>query len=121
MTQVIPELGVVITATSLGRAAIFTLTRRRYTPSKTESQLSDYAMRLDWVIPFASQEDSRPMHALVGLAVGPVQGREYVEGETRPPASNSGGKRWRIMLTYLDCTVLSYEISRPGDESWVVV
>lgn len=65
-----------------------------------------YAMRIDHILPFASQErrGQRVEHLLVGLAVGPVQG---MLGRKRGDVG-----RWRVMLTYEDHSVLVYEIGR---------
>ncbi|MCJ1381031.1 hypothetical protein MMC17_004140 [Xylographa soralifera] len=104
MSLQIPFLGIVILASQAGRVALLTLTRHGRTPS--------CAFRLDWVLPFASQEQrgERPAAPLLGVAVGPVQG------------SGPQPKRWRLMLTYYDYSVLSYEIGRgEGFEAEVLV
>ncbi|MCJ1286514.1 hypothetical protein MMC26_005860 [Xylographa opegraphella] len=94
MSLQIPTLGIVILASPIGRVALLTLTRQGPT--------NRCAFRLDWLLPFKSQENrgERPEAALLGIAVGPVQG------------SGPEPRRWRLMLTYHDYSVLSYEIGR---------
>ena len=140
MTHYIPELSIVITASPIGRAAIFTITRgitpaappsgsHRLRPglelkSRDEGQ-DRVAMRLDWVIPFASQEarGERPAKPLVGIATAPLQGLDEppefdYDGKKLPGRVNRRGKdRWRLFLTYEDQTVLSYELWRESDGS----
>lgn len=69
MVKYLPEAGIVIAATQKGRAAAITLT-----------QVADQicALRINWMIPFASQEKraERPQVGLLGLAVSPMQGFE---------------------------------------------
>ena len=70
MTQYIPELGIVVIATQIGRVAICSLTRKRLK--------GPYGLRVDWILPFDAQEKSgeRPLAPLLGIAVGPVQGHQ---------------------------------------------
>ncbi|MCJ1390760.1 hypothetical protein MMC18_003621 [Xylographa bjoerkii] len=98
MSLQIPTLGIVILASPMGRVALLSLTRLRRT--------NNCAFRLDWLLPTKSQEDrgERPEVPLLGVAVGPVQG------------SGAEPKKWRLMLTYSDYSVLSYEIGREGEE-----
>ncbi|KAF2230573.1 hypothetical protein EV356DRAFT_536287 [Viridothelium virens] len=58
-----------------------------------------YTFRLAHKIPFEEQEQSRerPPIPLAGMAVGPIQGST---------------QRWRVLLTYLDGTILTYELCR---------
>ena len=62
-----------------------------------------FTFKLAHRIPLEEQErgGKRPPFPLIGIAVGPVQ------GSTR---------RWRIILTYLDGSILSYEICRGIDK-----
>ncbi|KAJ9641922.1 hypothetical protein H2199_005136 [Coniosporium tulheliwenetii] len=100
----VPELGVVIAASGKGRAAIFSLTQKGVAPDVT------YAFRLDHIVPFTAQETARkrPWTALVGVAVGPVQGTLGQQGRAR---------KWRLLLMYVDHSVLSYELGRPADSA----
>ena len=69
MMQQIPELGIVIIASQLGRVAVCTLTK-----SMSNGLLG---MRVDWILPTQRQETAgmRPMVPLLGVAAAPVQGR----------------------------------------------
>lgn len=69
MVKYLPEAGIVIAATQKGRAAVITL---------TQVARRNYALRINWMIPFASQEKraERPQVGLLGLAVSPMQGFE---------------------------------------------
>lgn len=69
MVKYLPEAGIVVAATQKGRAAVITL---------TQVANRNYALRINWMIPFASQEDraERPQVGLLGLAVSPMQGFE---------------------------------------------
>ena len=118
MSAHIPELGLVIIACQIGRVALLTMThgKGRRKPG----------MRLDWMLPFKSQEEKgdRPNVPLIGIAVGPIQGRLFATNGSEETllgeAHNESWRRfeplrrYRLMLTYLDQTVLSYEIGRFG-------
>lgn len=117
MVTQVPELGLVLVASQIGRVALLTLTRMRAT-----KQLS---FRLDCILPTEEQEarGERPMVPLLGMTVGPLQGREHRTGIGNDGASPEGrgkeawraiegSRRYRFMLYYCDHTVLSYELSR---------
>ena len=71
MIQSIPELGIIIIASQLGRCAVCTLTKT--------SNNNALGLRVDWILPTRRQERAghRPMHPLLGIAVAPVQGRTF--------------------------------------------
>ena len=116
----IPELGIVIVASQKGRVVLLTLTQLRGT--------QDRAFRADWILPFKSQEEQglRPNAPLLGIATGPIQGREiFMEGSDggSPYDARKGSwrgieasRRYRLLLTYFDHTVLSYYIGRSASE-----
>ncbi len=117
MLAQIPELGVVAIATQTGRVGLLALTRM---PSSKQ-----LAFRLDAIVPFESQEleGCRPDAPLLGMALGPIQGRELssedagsdnpsVDGQSEMWRGVECSRRYRLMLTYYDHTVLSYEIDR---------
>lgn len=119
MLAQIPELGIVAVATQTGRVALLTLTRMECT--------KDLAFRLDAIVPFHSQEIAkhRPDMPLLGIAIGPIQGRELMRGDGESGSSHGrcqdeswrgveSSRRYRLMLTYYDHTVLSYELERPS-------
>lgn len=68
MVKYIPEDGLVVAASQMGRVAIMSL---------GEAHLKGPTFRFHWVVPFKSQEKygDRPMVPLVGMAVSPVQGQ----------------------------------------------
>ena len=68
LTQYIPELGIIVIATQIGRAAICTLTRK--------GRRGPFGLRVDWILPLESQERSRerPLTHLLGIATSPVHG-----------------------------------------------
>lgn len=97
----IPELGVLLLGSPKGRVAVMTLHQLESSPfTKNPKAKPMYAMRLDHILPLRSQERAtfRPAVELAGVAAGPIQGR------------NQGVRRWRIMLTYRDHSVISYEV-----------
>jgi hypothetical protein len=69
MFQHIPELGVVVLASQLGRCAVCTLTRHPETDTR--------GLRVDWILPTKKQERAgqRPNCWLLGLAAAPMQGQ----------------------------------------------
>jgi hypothetical protein len=69
MVKYIPEHGLVVAATQKGRAAIISL---------TETLKEGFAFKVNWIVPFESQEKygERPLVPLLGIAVSPVQGFE---------------------------------------------
>ena len=125
MAVQIPELGVVIVASQVGRVALLTLTTRR----GSKKSRDQHAFRLDWILPFKSQEDHdlRPGGPLHGIAVSPIQGQQSRMNEDndnvygRPRIKSwravEPSRRYRLMLTYYDRSVLSYEIGRTSEET----
>ncbi|KAF2810581.1 uncharacterized protein BDZ99DRAFT_285545 [Mytilinidion resinicola] len=98
----IPELGVVIVASSIGRAAVITLTQYNELDDKELPQ-PVYGFRLDHLLPFPEQEkDGWRRGWMLGIAVSPLQGMLGTEGV----------RRWRLILYYADHTVLAYEIGK---------
>ncbi|KAK4550483.1 hypothetical protein LTR36_000062 [Oleoguttula mirabilis] len=105
MNAYIPTLGVVVLASQKGRAVVLSLTKlsrlARYpTEMQGQRRKTNYAMRVECILPFAHQEKGgeRPVAPLHGIAASPVQG--------------AGQKRWRLMMMYQDHSILSYEIAR---------
>ncbi|KAI9762851.1 MAG: hypothetical protein M4579_000204 [Chaenotheca gracillima] len=119
MTQQIPELGLVVVASQTGRVAILRLTQ-------SGGKRAQYAFRVEWLLPFLSQEkrSNRPETPLLGIAVAPIQGMEKASDPDDLEGSSSKSnrrqtwrrfepqRRYRLMITYFDGTVLSYEIGR---------
>ncbi|KAJ5667327.1 hypothetical protein N7507_003191 [Penicillium longicatenatum] len=69
MVKYIPEVGIVVAASQKGRVAIISLTWQ---------QEIGFAFRVDWIVPFLTQEfrSQRPVIPLLGLAVSPMPGFE---------------------------------------------
>ncbi|GAB7340771.1 hypothetical protein MBLNU457_7144t1 [Dothideomycetes sp. NU457] len=107
----IPSLGLVIVGNQKGRVAVMSLVKSRRSVDITISRRSTkaqkwvYGMKLEALLPFSGQENAgyRPLAALHGVAVGPLQEYEGSGGEEQ---------RWRIMIMYQDHTVLAYEVGR---------
>ncbi|KAI9813832.1 MAG: hypothetical protein M1827_003622 [Pycnora praestabilis] len=111
----IPELGIAIVATQCGRVALLTLTRMQTISSE------HFAFRVDLIVPFESQEceNLRPHCPLLGIAVGPIQGKDMLSLADSRFDSSAGiieRKRFRLLLTYYDHTILSYELERPQED-----
>ncbi|KAA8913136.1 hypothetical protein FN846DRAFT_931000 [Sphaerosporella brunnea] len=130
MVAPIPELSLVVAGSQKGRVGIFRLTRAG----------PNFGMRLDMVLPRergmeAGELDveTRPPSALLGLAVSPIQGKEMRGGgpgsesfyalKRRKERQRGGGwrgiegrRRWRLVLVYMDGSVLSYELGREQND-----
>lgn len=115
MIHQIPELGVVVVGSAVGRVALLTMTKL----NRADSALSGF--HIDWILPFKSQEDKgvRPEAPLMGIAVSPVQGQansgEFTDDDGSSPDAGRrlGTRKYRILLVYAEHTILCYEIKRP--------
>ena len=56
----------------------------------------------------------------MGMAVGPIQGHETPLPGQSPKMMAERPRRFRLLMTYCDHTILSYEISRPEDGDLIV-
>lgn len=116
MMAQIPELGVVVVGGPVGRVGILTTTRWQ------ARKQSGY--RIECILPFRSEEEQglRPRRALMGMAVGPVQGQEATLPDASPRVGALPPMRFRLLMVHYDHTILSYEIFRPdGEEGLLVV
>ncbi|KAF2202313.1 hypothetical protein GQ43DRAFT_462479 [Delitschia confertaspora ATCC 74209] len=98
----IPELGVVIVGTPVGKVCILTLTRTRVNKKTIFGYRYDPKTDL---LPYVEEGKEFPGlgvggNVLVGVAASPVQGNQL------------GDERWRLMLHFSDHTMLSYELER---------
>jgi hypothetical protein len=100
----IPELGIFIIGSPLGRVAIFALTKSR------ESR--DFGFQLEYILPFYKHNENEILpppqssHGrMVGVAVGPVQGELGRCEESRD-------SRWRLLMYFKDHSLMSFELSR---------
>ena len=116
MVAQVPELGIVLVGNQIGRVAILTMTR-------WESHKHS-GFKIECILPFKSQEEKglRPKKPLLGIAVGPIQGQESkpdpggtqdCEGAARVARNPlRSARRYRLLMTYTDHTILGYEIWR---------
>lgn len=111
----IPELGVFIVASPVGRAGIFCTTCAPGADGSLE-----YGFKLEYLLPFEASSENEvydvPYERLAGVAVGPVQGMfdkpEDVEREGVEDVWGMQPRRWRVIMYYTDHTVLSFEIAK---------
>lgn len=150
MIHQIPELGVIAIGNQIGRVALLTLTRSppisrhhrhhhhwRKIPLAFEANADDAddehhhhtGFKIEAVLPFESQEKRlvRPEVPLFGMAVSPIRGQgrgrvggAFDDGTGTGTGAGTGG-RYRLLMTYYDDTVLSYEISRGVPEGELLV
>jgi hypothetical protein len=100
----IAELGLVVIGSQVGRVVLISLTR----PEDSFSQNGPVTMfRIDHILPTYTHEIQgfRPAVPLLGLAVSPLQGQQMKER-----------KRWRLIMHFYDHSILTYELSRDGDQ-----
>jgi hypothetical protein len=98
------DLGLVIVGSQIGRVALISLTR----PEDSFSHHGPITMfRVEHILPTYTHEIQgfRPSVPLMGLAASPLQGQQMGER-----------KRWRLIMHYTDHSILSYELSRGGDQ-----
>ena len=114
MIAQIPELGVVVIGNQVGRVGILTMTR-------WEAQKQS-GYKIECILPFSSEESKgmRPRKPLMGMAVGPIQGHGTPLPQHSPKMTPEQPRRFRLLMTYCDHTILSYEISRPEDGDLIV-
>ena len=108
MFQQIPELGIVVVASQLGRCAICALTRH----PETET----YGLRVDWIVPTKRQEKSggRPSMWLLGIATAPVQGH-WIGGESRTPSEPSLQEDSQFDGTHISFDTRMVSLPDPGN------
>ena len=114
MLAKIPELSLLVVASQIGKVALFTLTRLENGFSRHGPVVM---LRLDFVLPFADQHQLlRPVEPLLGIAVSPQPSTE-----PRDARKNARPRRWRLILTYFNSSIVSYELSRgENDELWII-
>lgn len=93
MLQQIPELGVVVVASQLGRCAVCTLTRYEKT--------GILGLRVDWTLPFKKQEIKklRPAIPLLGIATSPIQGM-FIKPPPSESLTHDAPARWGMNGTF---------------------
>lgn len=118
MKHCIPELSLVVVGSTCGRVALLRLTKAR-----RGWQQVRHGFRVEWLLPRTKEEDRkvRPHLWMVGMSVSqvPQPGARGVKlfppgrGERRrhnQPFMADPVRRWRLMLHYMDHTVLTYTI-----------
>ena len=115
MIAQVPELGIVVIGNQVGRVGILTMTR-------WEAQKQS-GYKIECILPFNSEEAKglRPRKPLMGMAVSPIQGQESALPQSSPRMGARPPRRFRLLMTYCDHTILSYEISRPDEEDDILV
>ncbi|KAI4946595.1 hypothetical protein J4E91_007284 [Alternaria rosae] len=110
----IPELGIFIVGSPAGRASVFSL---YYTKDKNTGE-PRYGFRLEYLLPFRSGNETEiaggPNERLLGVAVAPVQGMFDTPEDIEVPDQGElpQPRRWRLLMYYMDHTVLSFELSK---------
>lgn len=119
----VPELYLVIAGSPTGRVALITLTK---TPRQRVYGVQlKRGFRVDRVLPRKADEENRlrPWCALIGIAVSPVPSPRARGLELRSPSAKKQGllpTTWRLILHYLDHTILMYDIARRDDDELLV-
>jgi hypothetical protein len=113
----IPELGVFIVASPVGRAGIFSITKSARQNLNSDKKVDfTYGFRLEFILPFRKGEPNKAWNPLVGkligVAVGPVQGMFDEPGQPADAFNGRHQRRWRVILSYTDNTIASFELSR---------
>lgn len=122
----IPELGIFIVASPVGRAAIFSI--YYVEGGEEENHPRRYGFKIEYILPFLKGKETEVVSItkarLVGVAVAPVQGMCDVKdgggegGRWGGKQSRARGdeaevpRRWRLMMYYTDNTVLSFELEK---------
>lgn len=119
----VPELSLVVLGSLCGRVALVRLTK---TAKLFYGAPVRRGFRVEMVLPRRSEEDKRmrPWCTLHGIAISPMPDPKtngislHKEGdESQEPAL----KKWRLVLHYLDHTILTYIIMRTKDDEDLLV
>ena len=117
MVHQIPEIGVVVVGNQIGRVGILSMTYCKAT--------GEHSFNIEAIVPFSSQETlgQRPEQPLMGIAVGPVQGyyEHLSEDASSMQSSNGSARRYRLLLIYLNHTILTYEIRRHAKNEEIII
>ncbi|OIW35380.1 hypothetical protein CONLIGDRAFT_566950, partial [Coniochaeta ligniaria NRRL 30616] len=125
----VPELGVVVLGSLNGRVALLSLTRppgrHGFGPLRSGASTKGVkvrrAFRVEAILPRKKDEDRglRPWCTLHGIAISPVpdhraKGLALLADGWRP-------QTWRLILHYVDHTILMYDISRHEEEGDLLI
>jgi len=117
MLTFIPELSLVVAASQIGRIVLITPLRLFSKDDPFELRGPEVMFRLDMILPLeAHNAVHRPSVPLSGMAVSPLQTSEVGRTERW-----EGHRRWRLLMHYVDQTVLSYELFRDESEHLIVL
>ncbi|OAG17414.1 mitochondrial carrier [Alternaria alternata] len=111
----IPELGIFIVGSPIGHAGVFSLCFTK----REDHEQPRYGFKLEYLLPFHKSDQTKitgvPQGRLLGIAVAPIQGMFDVPRDTEALEQEKETlqpRRWRLLMYYMDHTVLSFELSR---------
>lgn len=114
----VPELSLVVVGSMCGRVALITLTQ------PPPGQQPQRAFRVEHILPRMTEDANykklRPYCCLLGIAISPIP-ESRVKGLCLRRNETAPARRWRLILHYMDHTLLMYDISRQGDADMEVI
>ncbi|KAK4191767.1 hypothetical protein QBC35DRAFT_485858 [Podospora australis] len=124
----VPELYLIVAGSPAGRVALITLTKTA--KQRVHGVPMKRGFRVDRVLPRREDEEKRlrPWCALAGIAISPVPDAGAKGSSLRlraPPKASSKARHpmptmWRLMLHYLDHSILMYHIERMEDDELLI-
>lgn len=126
MLHHIPELGLVVLGSLSGRVALLSLTkppeRHRFgTRGRTDGCPIPRAFKVEAILPRKSDEENRlrPWVALHGMAVS--RAPQPKPGSLELQKGKGRGDMWRLILHYMDHTILMYDLTRRLDADELLI
>ena len=113
----VPELGIVALGSLCGRVAILSLTRPP--SSRIAGTRVKRSFKIECVLPRREEDHHRPCATLHGISISPVH--DHRAGELRLYRPAHKPRRYRLILHYLDHTILMYDISRGSPEEDLLI
>jgi len=137
----IPDLGLVILGSLAGRVAVLSLTRpperHSFGPSGSDAAKASSsrgpparegarirrAFRVEAVLPRKAEEDKnlRPWCTLHGIAVSPAPDHRTEGLRSTVPGGGWRPRAWRLILHYVDHTILMYDIAKHEEHGEVLI